>query len=59
MSRFNVIVSGVGKKELTNHKTLFSSLASSQNGKIWPISEVNFKHSKYKVDDDLSIFYRL
>ena len=34
MSRFNVIVNGVGKKELTNHKTLFSSLASSQNGKI-------------------------
>ena len=36
MSRFNVIESEVGKRELTNHKTLFSSpfFASSQNGKI-------------------------
>ena len=38
MSRVNVIVNGVGKKELTDHKTLFSGLASSQNGKISKIA---------------------
>ena len=38
MNRFNVIasgVAGVGKKELTDHKTLISSLASLKNGKIF------------------------